>query len=74
MARVDMFDVAGRRVRTVGNRNFEARSHDLEWNGPDGAGQTASSGISLYPLRAGDFVQMKRMVLLKCGYLCVPFG
>ncbi len=35
------------------------------WNGTDDSGKSVSSGIYFYKLRAGDFQQVKKMMLLK---------
>jgi hypothetical protein len=61
-----IYNVAGQLVRTLVN---EARTpgevHTATWDGRNDAGQSVSSGVYFYKLVAGNFVQTKKMVLLK---------
>ncbi len=59
-------DVLGRRVATLVNQRMEAGTYDVTWDAASSAaGQSLSSGIYLYTLRAGDFVQSRQMILIK---------
>ena len=60
-----IFDVSGRLVRTLVNENKGPGAHGAVWDGTDGAGVAVSSGIYFYKLQAGDYVETKRMVLLR---------
>jgi|TARA_B100000315_G_scaffold156167_1_gene144720 hypothetical protein len=64
---VDMaiFDLLGRRVTTVVNRVMPAGFHDARWNGKDSAGNEIASGIYIANLRAGEFIDQNKMVLLR---------
>ena len=63
---LDIYDVSGRRVQTlVGSRSYPAGTHQALWDGRNTVGQSVASGVYLYRLRAGRFVQTKRMVLMK---------
>lgn len=55
-----VFDVLGREVANLVNRELAAGAHKVEWDA-----SAVSSGVYFYRLAAGDFTQMKRMVLLK---------
>jgi flagellar hook assembly protein FlgD len=37
----------------------------IQWNATNDAGQPVSAGLYLYRIHAGEFVQAKKMVLLK---------
>ena len=41
------------------------RKYSVIWNGTDESGLSVSSGIYFYKLNAGDFQQVKKMMLLK---------
>jgi hypothetical protein len=66
LVRLQIYNVAGQLVRTLVD---EVRSpgdvHTATWDGRSNAGQTVSSGVYFYKLVTGDFVQTKKMVLLK---------
>jgi len=55
-----IFDVLGREVATLVNEQKGPGSYSVQWNA---AG--APSGVYLYRLTAGDFVQIRRMVLMR---------
>ena len=58
--RIVVFDVNGKQVRELVNRNMNAGSYELSF---DASG--ISSGIYFYKLTAGDFVSTKKMILVK---------
>ena len=62
---IEIFNLLGQRVRTLVNESQPPGSHTVEWDGRDTAGKTASSGVYLYRLTAGDFMQSRKMILLK---------
>jgi hypothetical protein len=60
-----IFDVTGRRVRTLLRESRGAGTHEVIWPGTNDDGRQVASGVYLYELRAGSFVETKRMTLLK---------
>ena len=62
---VDVYDLAGRLVRTLQSRPLTAGEHGLHWDGRDGTGRPAVSGVYLYRVRAGHAALTGRMVLAK---------
>lgn len=63
--RLDVFDVAGRRIRTLWQGPLAPGSHDLTWNGRDASGSTVGSGIYFARLNAGDLYTSLKMTLVK---------
>lgn len=59
-----IFDTHGRLVKTLINQNQPAGFHRVIWDGKTAAGENAASGIYLYKMAAGDFVQTRKMALL----------
>ncbi len=55
-----VYDVLGREVATLVNENLQPGSYEVTF---DGTG--LASGVYLYRLRAGKFMQTKRMLLLR---------
>ena len=62
---LDIFDVLGRRVRTLVDGLRPAGKYTAEWDGCDDDGRPVSSGVYLYRLTAGQFAQTRKMVLVK---------
>ncbi|HXV14381.1 MAG TPA: FlgD immunoglobulin-like domain containing protein, partial [Candidatus Krumholzibacteria bacterium] len=62
---ITIYDVAGRRVRTLVDEHRPAGVFSVQWNGDDDRGQRVASGVYFYRMRAGAFVDTKKMVLLK---------
>jgi hypothetical protein len=67
---IRIYDMNGQLVRQFDLINQKAGSYldkktAAYWNGKDQLGQSVSSGIYFYTLKAGDFVATRRMVILK---------
>lgn len=63
--RLDLFDMAGQRLRRLWDGPLAAGHHRLTWDGRDEAGRTAASGVYLVRLRSGDAVRVSRVLLLR---------
>jgi len=63
--RLSVFDVSGRLVATLADRMMEPGRQEIRWDGRDATGNTTSSGIYFYRLMAGDYVETRKMVLLR---------
>jgi hypothetical protein len=60
-----IYDMLGRQVRTLVNQTQDAGFKSVLWNAIDSFGSPVSAGVYLYQIQAGEFVQTKKMVLLK---------
>ena len=60
-----IYDMLGREVRTLINQTEEAGYKSVIWNATNDYGKPVSAGVYLYQIRSGEFVQTKKMVLLK---------
>jgi uncharacterized delta-60 repeat protein len=60
-----IFDVQGRAVRTLVNQSQQAGRYAITWDGRNERGEQVGSGVYLYQLRAGEFVQARRMALVR---------
>jgi flagellar hook assembly protein FlgD len=65
MINVTIYDMMGRRIKTLVNGPQNAGYKSIQWNANNSAGQPVSAGVYLYQIRAGEFVQTRKMVLLK---------
>jgi flagellar hook assembly protein FlgD len=61
---IRLYDASDRKIRTPGNEPKPAGFHHIIWNGQDHAGKTAGSGVYLYVMTAGSFVESKQMMML----------
>jgi hypothetical protein len=62
--RIDVFDVAGRLVRTLAALELPAGIHRVHWNGRTRQGARAAAGIYLVRFAAGSDRRSQRIVLL----------
>ncbi|MDZ7292991.1 MAG: T9SS type A sorting domain-containing protein [candidate division KSB1 bacterium] len=60
-----IFDLMGRHVRTLVNQRQPAGRYTITWDGRNEQGEALASGVYLYQLRAGNFVQTRRMALVR---------
>ncbi len=63
--RVEIFDVAGRRVRTLVDESLPAAAHQRVWDGRDDAGRPAPSGTYYCRLQTAELTEHRKMTLLK---------
>jgi len=62
---VTVYDMLGREIRTLVNTTQDAGFKSVIWNATNDFGKPVSAGVYLYQIQAGEFVQTKKMVLLK---------
>ncbi len=60
-----VFDMLGKEVTQLVNTTQEAGFKSVQWDATDSIGRPVSAGVYLYQILAGEFVQTKKMVLLK---------
>jgi hypothetical protein len=57
---ISVYNILGQEVATLINKYQHAGEHRVAWNG-----HGLSSGVYIYRLRSNDFVQTKKMMLMK---------
>ena len=62
---IEIYNILGRKVTTLVNKSKPAGYYEVNWNGNDSNGKPVSTGIYFYRFQAGDFVDTKKMLLLK---------
>lgn len=62
---LDVFDILGRRVVTLGSGSWEAGNHQVVWDGRSEDGSQVASGMYFYRLQTLRFTQTRKMLLLK---------
>jgi hypothetical protein len=64
-ATMSVYNVAGRKVATVVDRDFGAGRHDVMWDGRDADGRPIPAGIYFYRLDAGENTSTRKMIVLR---------
>ena len=60
-----IFDMLGKEVIRLIDENQDAGYRTIAWNGTDAMGRNVGAGMYFYFLKAGDFRQTRKMILLK---------
>jgi flagellar hook assembly protein FlgD len=63
--KIELFDLFGRRIRTLTDAQWAAGYHQVEWDRRDASGNTVHSGVFMYRMTAGTFADNKRTVVLQ---------
>lgn len=64
-AKLIVYNMQGQLIRTLVNESLPAGYHVVDWDGADDTGHQVASGIYVYRLEAGSFVQSLKMTLVK---------
>ena len=62
---ITIYDMLGRQVKTLINQTQDAGYRSIIWDATNDYGKPVSAGLYLYQIQAGEYMQTKKMVLLK---------
>lgn len=62
---ITVYDLAGRKVRTLQSGHLSAGDHEVQWHGEDSNGRVVASGVYICRIQGEDFVESQRLVLVK---------
>ena len=65
---IKVFDVLGNEIETLVNEEKPVGTYELTWNAanlPSRQGSALTSGVYFYQLKAGEYAQTKKMILIK---------
>ena len=62
---ITIYDLNGKEINQIVNSNQPAGFQSVVWNATDYFGRSVGAGVYLYQIRAGDFKDTRKMVLLK---------
>ena len=65
LATMSIYNVLGQQVRVLVNDDLPAGRHSIYWDGTDSGGGSVSTGVYFYRLQSADFIEVKKMLLLK---------
>ena len=63
--RVEVYNLRGELVRVLQNSGQSAGAYELIWDGRNSDGQTVPSGVYLYRLSAGNYIETRKMLFTK---------
>jgi hypothetical protein len=63
--RVCIYNMLGQKVKTLANEYQAVGRKTISWDGTDEHGNRAASGIYFYRIKAGEFEDTKKMILMK---------
>jgi len=62
---ITVYDMLGNVVNNLVNTNQSSGHKSVQWNATNNQGQPVSAGVYLYSIKAGEFRQTKKMILIK---------
>ncbi len=62
---VEVYNILGKKVATVFDDMAAAGENTVTWNGSDQNGNNVASGVYFYRMQADNFVESRKMVLMK---------
>jgi len=63
--RLTVYNMLGQEVVTLVNEKQAGGVYRVQWDGRNQEGMPAASGVYLYRLRAGEFAETRKMLLLR---------
>jgi len=65
LVNITVYDMLGNVVNNLVNTNQSSGYKSIQWDATNNQGEPVSAGVYLYKIQAGEFVDTKKMVLLK---------
>jgi hypothetical protein len=62
---LSVYNLLGQKVRTLRDEEMDAGNHEVVWDATNEGGAKVASGVYFYKLTTEDFVDTKKMMLLK---------
>jgi hypothetical protein len=62
---IEIFNIRGQRVRQLLNEYVTAGIHNIVWDGRNDNDRLLGSGVYFYQMRTGNFIETRRMLLIK---------
>ncbi len=64
-ALLKIYDMLGQEICTLMDEEIPAGYHEVSWDGEDRNGRKMASGVYIYILKAGDFMDSKKMIFIQ---------
>ena len=63
--KLEVYDMLGQKVRTLVNGLQNVGQYTVQWDARNDLGHSVASGLYFYRIEAGNFVQTRKMTLLR---------
>ena len=63
--KLKIYNTLGQLVKTLVSQKQSAGNYAVQWDGSNDLGERVASGIYIYRIQAGDFIQSRKMILMK---------
>lgn len=60
-----IYNLLGQQIKTIVQEKQSATVYTYQWNGLDESGKLMPSGVYFYRLKAGDFIETKKLLLVR---------
>ena len=58
-------DIMGEKIKQILSGNYMAGQNTIQWDGTNNKGETVSAGVYFFSIEAEDYLETKKMILLK---------
>ncbi|MCW8961014.1 MAG: T9SS type A sorting domain-containing protein, partial [Ignavibacteriaceae bacterium] len=62
---IKIYDVSGQLVKEINIEHSQSGEYEVVWDGTNNFNQKVSSGAYFYQISAGEYIEAKKMILLK---------
>lgn len=65
LVRLTIYDIQGKEIRCLVDKQQSTGFHTVDWNGRDHEGRLVSTGIYLYTLQAEQFIKTRKCIIVR---------
>ena len=63
--KITIYNLLGQHVKTLMNEFKPVGDYSVQWDGKNDAGEKLTSGVYIYRMQAGSFVESKKLMMMK---------
>ncbi|MCD4796609.1 MAG: DUF1573 domain-containing protein [Candidatus Cloacimonetes bacterium] len=63
--KIEVFNIKGQKVKTLVEKKLQPGYYSVVWNGKNETGKSVSSGVYFYKFKAGKYLNVKKMLMIK---------
>ncbi|MBN1350775.1 choice-of-anchor J domain-containing protein [candidate division KSB1 bacterium] len=62
---ISVYNTLGQQIRSLVAENKKAGFYSITWDGANTVGQSVASGVYMYRIQAADFLEIRKMILMR---------